>query len=113
MYKGQIEGFPQEIVEAMLDEQVRQGNKRDVTVFEHDRTSGRSRRGFTWSLSADGQTFWLRVIENKRFDIFFDKYPKKTAEYPKVMLVSDYPISKNNPGVKRVVFMKKNGRYLA
>jgi len=33
--------------------------------------------------------------------------------YPKVMLVSDFPISMNNFGFKRVVFMEKNGRYLA
>ena len=33
--------------------------------------------------------------------------------YPKVMLVSDSPITKGNKGKKRVVFMEKLGTYLA
>ena len=33
--------------------------------------------------------------------------------YPKVMMVSDYPITKTNPGTPRVVFMEKCGRYIA
>jgi len=32
MYKGQIKDFPTEVVEKMLERQVDQGNKRDVTV---------------------------------------------------------------------------------
>ena len=32
--KGQLEGFPKEIIARMLDCQEEQGNKRDVTVFE-------------------------------------------------------------------------------
>lgn len=33
--------------------------------------------------------------------------------YPKVMLVSNFPISENDKGCKRVVFMEKQGNYLA
>jgi len=33
--------------------------------------------------------------------------------YPKVMMVSDLPITKGNNGKKRVVFMEKMGTYLA
>ena len=33
--------------------------------------------------------------------------------YPKVMMVSDCPITKGNNGQKRVVFMEKMGKYLA
>ena len=33
--------------------------------------------------------------------------------YPKVMMVSDCPITKGNKGQKRVVFMEKQGKYLA
>jgi len=33
--------------------------------------------------------------------------------YPKVMMVSDFPITKQNKGYKRVVFMVKNGYYFA
>ena len=33
--------------------------------------------------------------------------------YPKVMMVSNYPISEKDKGYKRVVFMEKQGKYLA
>jgi hypothetical protein len=33
--------------------------------------------------------------------------------YPKVMMVSDFPITKGNKGQQRVVFMEKMGKYLA
>lgn len=38
--------------------------------------------------------------------------PKENV-YPKVMMVSDRPITKGNEGKKRVVFMEKMGKYLA
>ena len=38
--------------------------------------------------------------------------PEKNG-YPKVMMVSDCPITKGNNGKKRVVFMEKLGTYLA
>ena len=31
-YKGEIKGFPQEIVEKMLDYQEKQGNKRNIEI---------------------------------------------------------------------------------
>ena len=33
--------------------------------------------------------------------------------YPKVMMVSNFPFSENDKGCKRVVFMEKQGKYLA
>ena len=38
--------------------------------------------------------------------------PKENV-YPKVMMVSDCPITKGNKGKQRVVFMEKMGKYLA
>ena len=38
--------------------------------------------------------------------------PEKNV-YPKVMMVSDFPITKGNKGKQRVVFMEKMGKYLA
>ena len=38
--------------------------------------------------------------------------PKENV-YPKVMMVSNFPISENDKGCKRVVFMEKQGKYLA
>lgn len=55
MYKGQLEGFPKEVVEKMLDYQEAEGNKRDVSVFE-DRVS-EAFNGFGWYDTTEGVDF--------------------------------------------------------
>lgn len=75
-YKGQLKGFPKEVVERMLQHQVTQGNKKDVTVFETSIYNGSDEGGFSWYNSSEGDSFWNRVIIDKNFDVFFEKYPK-------------------------------------
>lgn len=75
-YRGELKGFPVEIVEKMLDKQEEQGNKRDVKVFEKERAAS-SWRGFYWNDTAEGYDFWKNVIENKNFNLYFNKYPKR------------------------------------
>ena len=101
-YKGEIAGFPQEIVEKMLERQVEQGNKRDVSVFERTCTGG-----FFWDITIEGQLFWSSVIKNKNFDVFFAKYPKN--QYPRVMMVRSTGITWK----KRVVFAEKKGGFMS
>lgn len=107
MYKGQLKGFPREIVERMLKYQVEQGNPRDISVFEEDKGVDRRRGGFTWENTLDGHDFWARILMIGRLDTFFEKYPK--TSYPKVMMVGNtYPLTR-----KRVVFMEKRGKFIA
>lgn len=73
--EGQLEGFPKEIIARMLECQVEQENKRDISVFEENRTS--YCQGFIWDKSKEGYDFWDEVIRYKHFDLFFKKYPKK------------------------------------
>lgn len=75
-YKGELKGFPQEIVEKMLDIQESQGNRKDVSVFEFDITKTNCDGGFCWSDTPEGHAFWRQVIKDKEFDTFFEKYPK-------------------------------------
>lgn len=79
-YKGQIAGFPDEVVEWMLQQQVKQGNERDVTVFENCNSSDRHDKGFNWFDTSENHDFCEKVILNKRFDLFFKRYPKKQHE---------------------------------
>lgn len=79
-YSGQLEGFPKEIVKAMLKEQVRQGNKKDVSVFENYSKANRSGGGFQWDKSKDGLYFWHNIITHKIFDTFFERYSKQTKK---------------------------------
>jgi|GEM_PF-4747932 len=104
-YKGELKGFPTEVVEKMLERQVEQGNDRNISVFE--RSKAIYINGFDWASSPEGHSFWEDVIKDENFDTFFAKYPKTT--YPKVMMVSD----SGDSWLRRVVFMEKNGRFLA
>lgn len=77
MYKGEIEGFPREVVDMMLCRQEEQGHKRDVSIFEKDRLSG-----FSWSKSVEGYSFWENVLLDRNFYLFFNMYPNKSSNYP-------------------------------
>ena len=75
--KGDLVGFPKEIITRMLDCQQEQGNKRDVSVFEKNIIAGKNPKGFSWFFTKEGIDFWDEVISNKNFNVFFEKYPKK------------------------------------
>ena len=68
---GEVKDFPIEVVQKMLEEQVRQGYKANLTMFQKGRDDG-----FSWLDSPEGVDFWGRIIYNKDFDLFFKKYPK-------------------------------------
>lgn len=103
-YKGEIEGFPQHVVEAMLDEQEKQGNKRDVKVFERNSCASLLNGGFSWSIARYESSLWYDVIVCRNFD----RIPQ-SQKYPKVMQVSN----DNSNWCQRVVFMEKCDKFLA
>jgi hypothetical protein len=78
-YKGDLKGFPQEVVEWMLDQQEAQGNRRDVSVFEEGRMADKSEGGFNWG-KRENIKFCSEVICYRNFSLFFEKHPKKTPE---------------------------------
>ena len=73
--KGEIKNFPIEIVQRMVDEQVLQGNKADVSVFQHDTTAEHWGGGFEWAETKEGVNFW-DIIIGEQFDVFFEHFPK-------------------------------------
>lgn len=79
-YKGDIEGFPELVVEWMLIEQEAQGNERDVELFEEDKRRGKVRKGFTWIEAKYFNEFYCKeIICSRNFQVFFDKYPYGVA----------------------------------
>lgn len=74
---GEIKDFPIEVVEKMIEKQVKQGNKADVEVFQKYADAGVKNGGFCWYTTDDGFEFWDNVITEGDFDLFFKKYPKK------------------------------------
>jgi hypothetical protein len=77
-YEGDIADFPPEIVEMMLQRQFEQTGKRDVSVFENKMDADKEGNGFTWGVSPEKHDFWHVVIDQKKFDVFFEKYPKES-----------------------------------
>lgn len=74
---GNIKDFPIEVVEKMIEEQVRQGCQPNVEVFQNYVASDVEKGGFNWSNTDDGMDFWLEVVGDGNFDLFFEKYPKE------------------------------------
>ena len=78
--KGQIKDFPIEVVQRMVECQVEQGNKADVGIFQICTYTAYDNGGFYWCKTKEGPNFWVDVIMNKRFDLFFEKYPKNLTD---------------------------------
>lgn len=75
---GNIKDFPIEVVDKMIEEQVKQGNCPNVEVFQRYANADTADGGFNWSDTKDGDDFWMEVIDDGNFELFFEKYPKKT-----------------------------------
>ena len=75
--KGDLIGFPKEIIARMLDCQEEQGNPRDVNIFESRKSIDLEPGGFDWNKTKEAELFWFKVITEKNFNLFFEKYPKK------------------------------------
>ena len=74
---GDIKDFPIEVVEKMIEEQVKQGNCPNVEVFQKYNRADRKRGGFNWDNAEDTYGFWSNVINDCDFELFFKRYPKK------------------------------------
>ena len=65
---GDIADFPKRVVQAMVDEQVRQGNPANPSVFARERTACKREGGFTWMKTAQGYS-WPEIILYKKFHL--------------------------------------------
>ena len=81
-FRGEIEGFPEEVVIEMERRQVAQGNDRDVSVFEYHRDAGRMCGGFTWGRTDEGEDFWKEVIAYRNFSLFYEQFPEYNSKCP-------------------------------
>ena len=70
---GEIADFPKRVVQAMVDEQVRQGNPANPSVFARSRVASKSQGGFAWHESLLGHDAWLKIISWN----FFHLIPKR------------------------------------
>ena len=78
---GEIADFPKRVVQAMVDEQVRQGNPADPSVFSRRRYTGKDEGGFTWIESALGNS-WSDIIQGKKFHLIPKREKPRTEATP-------------------------------
>jgi len=79
----QLEGFPDEVIDKMLERQVEQGNPRDIEVFKKYNAANREEGGFDWSKTEEwrhDRLIWNYTINCKYFVPFFELYPKKSLD---------------------------------
>ena len=84
---GEIAYFPKRVVQAMVDEQVRQGNPADTSVFARGRTACEYEGRFTWTSSDHRYRSWADIILGKKFHLI----PKRE----KKSLTSDIRVEPN------------------
>lgn len=105
-----IKDFPIEVVQKMVDEQVRQGNHPSVSVFKDGGFPDSFHGGFTWDRTNDGHDFWNCIINMGHFALFFEKYPKKTYKMEtksiKIIVPDGYEVDKENSTFENIVFKK-------
>ena len=65
---GEIADFPKRVVQAMVDEQVRQGNPANPSVFAREPAACKRDGGFTWMRAATWNS-WAEIILYKRFHL--------------------------------------------
>lgn len=75
--RGEIAGYPIEIIQAAVDRGVEQGgNENSVIRSLQYSTSG----GFSWSETPEGHSFWQRIMVKRKFNLFFQRYPRELID---------------------------------
>ena len=86
--QGEIADFPLHVVQAMCDEQVKQGNPFNPSVFRVEKLANGPKGGFTWALSKKGHGFWHEIINRRDFDLT----PSPKAHPPKTIRIGEYDV---------------------
>jgi hypothetical protein len=69
---GEIDGYPVEVIELALCRGLSQGYTLEEVVFQ---LQSSRYGGFTWANTPEGSVFWERVMAEKEFDLFYERYP--------------------------------------
>lgn len=66
--KEDLEKYPIEVVIEMLNEQERQGNTRDVKVFQDSHNADKEEGGFDWEVSNKGYRYWSNLSDKYYYE---------------------------------------------
>lgn len=67
---GEIEGFPLEVITAMLYQQKKQTGKVNLLTFIKNKVSNIVGGGFNWCATKQGFEYWDDIINYKKFEDF-------------------------------------------
>lgn len=70
-----ISGYPKEVIEQLVREQVNQGNEVNVELLAGNIEAHKEVGGVNWTETEDGEQFWHKVLLDKDFELFAAKYP--------------------------------------
>jgi len=87
--------IPVEIQEKMLEHQEAQIGKRNESVFEKSIAASSEQMGFDWGRTTEGLVFWIAILENGKFDLFYELYPKEKKKDKRFPLVATSNIHSN------------------
>lgn len=73
--KGQLSGYPKEVISILLTEQVNQNNPINLEVFEKNINSKKSEGGFDWNETEKGEDFFKNLITWKVFSLAYEEFP--------------------------------------
>ena len=82
---GKIADFPLHVVQRMVDEQVKQGNPADPSVFAYMPRATKAADGFDWDKTDEGDKFWSNVIRFKCFHLIPKPEKPKGHAHAKAM----------------------------
>lgn len=72
--RGEIAGYPIEIIQAAVDRGVEQGKDANQVIQSLQRSAS---SGFCWAGSPEGSRFWSHIMLRHKFNIFFQRYPRE------------------------------------
>lgn len=74
---GAIEGYPIEIIQTAVDRGVENGGDAELVIrgLQFSTSSG-----FSWAATPEGIEFWSRIMCERKFNIFFQRYPREFVD---------------------------------
>lgn len=77
--------LPFEIQEKMLENQMLQGNNRNLDVFRQSISAAKDGGGFDWDKSVEDtklqKSFWSYVLRHNKHYLFYEEYPKGYSNF--------------------------------
>lgn len=75
--RGEIAGYPIEIIQAAVDRGVEQGDDANRVIRGLQCSAD---GGFSWSETPEGLIFWSKIMNRHKFSIFFQRYPREFSD---------------------------------